>query len=54
MVSLILDNLAAGASEKEILEDYPSFKLEDIRAAIAYGAELACERIVSARAEAVG
>jgi uncharacterized protein (DUF433 family) len=43
-VSLILDFLASGMSEAEILEDYPSLKSEDIRAA--YGAEVARERII--------
>jgi uncharacterized protein (DUF433 family) len=45
-VSLILDNLAAGVSEQELLEEYPQLTLEDIRAAIAYGAEMARERFV--------
>ncbi|MDY6954452.1 MAG: DUF433 domain-containing protein [Thermodesulfobacteriota bacterium] len=54
MVSVILDNLAAGLTEKDILEDYPSLNSEDIHAAIAYGAELARERVVSVTAEAVG
>ncbi len=39
-VSVILDNLAAGVSEEEILKSYPSLKKEDIKAAIAYAAEL--------------
>lgn len=41
MVSVILDNLAAGLTESEILAGYPSVTSEGIRAAIAYGAELA-------------
>jgi len=45
-VSLILDRLASGESEAEIIEHYPSLKAEDIRAAIAYGAEVARERVV--------
>lgn len=45
-VSLILDFLASGMSEAEILEDYPSLKPEDLRAAMAYGAEVARERII--------
>lgn len=45
-VSLILDNLAAGVSEQELLEEYPQLTPEDIRAAIAYGAEMARERFV--------
>ncbi len=46
MVSIILDNLAAGVSQKEILESYPSLTLKDIQAAIAYAAELAREEII--------
>lgn len=46
MVTVVLDNLAAGATSDEILASYPSLKLEDIRASIAYAAELAHERIV--------
>lgn len=45
-VSLILDNLAEGVSERELLEEYPELTGEDIRAAIAYGAEMARERFV--------
>jgi uncharacterized protein (DUF433 family) len=47
MVSVILDNLAAGVSSEEILKGYPSLSSEDIQAAIAYAAELAKERVVS-------
>jgi uncharacterized protein (DUF433 family) len=46
MVSVILDNLAEGASEAEILDDYPSLTAESIRAAVAYAADLARERVV--------
>jgi uncharacterized protein (DUF433 family) len=45
-VSLILDFLASGASAEEILREYPQLKLDDIRAAIAYGAEVARERVI--------
>jgi uncharacterized protein (DUF433 family) len=45
-VSLLLDFLAGGMSEDEILEDYPHLVREDIRAAIAYGAEMSRERYV--------
>ena len=38
-VSLILDFLANGMNIGEILEEYPQLTEEDIRAAIAYGAE---------------
>ena len=47
MVSIILDNLAAGLTSEEILRDYPSLTQEAIPAAIAYAAELARERVVS-------
>ena len=43
-VSLILDLLASGMNEKEILREYPQLALEDIRAAVAYGAAVADER----------
>lgn len=46
MVSVILDNLAAGQTGEEITESYPPVSHEDVRAAIAYAAELARERIV--------
>ena len=45
-VSLIVDNLAAGSNEEEILEAYPSLSREDIGAALAYAAEMARERYV--------
>lgn len=45
-VSLILDFLAGGVTEAEILADYPDLTAEDIRAALAYGAEVARERII--------
>jgi uncharacterized protein (DUF433 family) len=47
MASVVLDNLAAGVSEKEILKSYPALKPEDIRAAVAYAAALAKERVVA-------
>lgn len=43
MVSVILDNVAAGVPRAEILASYPSIKSEDIDAALAYAAELARE-----------
>jgi uncharacterized protein (DUF433 family) len=43
MVSVILDNLAEGRTSEEIVRDYPPLKIEDIRAAIAYAAELTNE-----------
>ena len=44
MVSVILDNLAAGIEPDEILRSYPSLDREAIQAAIAYAAELARQR----------
>jgi len=46
MVSVILDNLAAGETVEDILRGYPTLQREDIGAALAYAAELARERIV--------
>ena len=46
MVSVILDNLAAGLSREEILASYPSVRPDDVEASIAYAAELARERVV--------
>jgi uncharacterized protein (DUF433 family) len=46
MVSAILDNVSDGVSQDEILNSYPSLSPEDIKAAIAYAADLARERIV--------
>ncbi|MBA7555524.1 hypothetical protein ES705_48190 [subsurface metagenome] len=46
-VSLIVDNLAAGISEEEILAAYPSLMKEDIRAALTYAAELTHDRYVT-------
>jgi uncharacterized protein (DUF433 family) len=43
MVSVILDNVAAGASREEILASYPSLRNPDIDAALAYAAELTRE-----------
>jgi uncharacterized protein (DUF433 family) len=44
--SLVLDLLADGMTEAEVLAEYPQLAHEDILAAIAYGAEMARERIV--------
>jgi uncharacterized protein (DUF433 family) len=46
MVSVVLDNLAAGLSVEEVLSSYPSLTRESVLAAISYAAELARERIV--------
>lgn len=46
MVSVVLDNIAAGLSRSEILDSYPSLVDADIGAAISYAAELTRERVV--------
>ena len=45
-VSLIVDNLAEGISEAELLSAYPQLQLEDVRAALAYAAEMTRERVI--------
>ena len=46
MVSVILDNLAAGCQPEQLLKEYPSLQAADIQAAIGYAAHLARERVV--------
>lgn len=46
MVSVVLDNLAAGHSPEDIMRSYPSLTREAIEASIKYAADLARERIV--------
>ena len=46
MVSVILDNLAAGVKPEDIVRSYPPLTLEDINAALGYATELARERVV--------
>ena len=46
MVSVVLDNLAAGFNATEIVGSYPSLHPDDVAAAMAYAAELARERVV--------
>lgn len=41
LVSIVLDALADGMTEDEILAEYPTLTVEGIRAAAAYGAQLA-------------
>ena len=43
MISVILDNLAAGVPHEGLLQSYPSLQELDIQAALAYAAELARE-----------
>jgi uncharacterized protein (DUF433 family) len=43
MVSVVLDNIAAGVPREEILASYPSLEAADIDASLAYAAKLARE-----------
>jgi uncharacterized protein (DUF433 family) len=45
-VSVVLDCLAAGMTAEEIVAEYPTVTVAGIRAAAAYGAELAREEVV--------
>ena len=44
-ISIILDALAEGLTPEEIIDHYPSLTTDDIRAAVAYAAELARENV---------
>jgi len=46
MVSVVLDNLAAGIDSEELLKSYSSLTKAGVQAAISYAAELARERVV--------
>ncbi|MCZ7666381.1 MAG: DUF433 domain-containing protein [Chloroflexi bacterium] len=47
MVSVILDNLAAGVTISDILYSYPSLSSEDVQAAISYASALTPERVIA-------
>jgi uncharacterized protein (DUF433 family) len=44
-VSVIVGQIAHGASEAEILEDYPDLEAEDVRQALEYAAWLTQEEV---------
>lgn len=50
LVSVVLDNLAAGVSVDEILRSYPSLTRESVQATVGYAAELARDRVVLVQA----
>ena len=50
-VSVVLDNLAVGESQDDILRGY-HIESADIRAALAYAADLARDRVISLAVEA--
>lgn len=45
-VSLVLDLLAEGLTVRQVLEEYPGITEDDVRACIAYGAEMSRGRYV--------
>lgn len=47
LVTVVLDNLAAGLRPEEIVSSYPSLSVESVRAVIAYAAVLAREEHVA-------
>ena len=47
LVSVVLDNLAAGVPEDEILASYPRLSREAVHACIAYAADLAREQVIA-------
>jgi uncharacterized protein (DUF433 family) len=53
-VATLVDNLADGMAEAEILAAYPQLNLEDIRAALAYAAEMTREQVIPIPFEATG
>lgn len=47
LVSVVLDNLAAGLSAEDIAQSYPPVSVEAVRATLAYAADLAGERVLA-------
>lgn len=39
-VELVIDLLAAGWTEQQVLDSYPSLKADDVRACLAYASEI--------------
>ena len=51
-VELVLRKLSEGATESDLLEDYPHLSVEDVRAAIKYAADVvAHEEVVTVASE---
>ena len=44
-IAVILDGLAEGMAEADLIDHYPQLTVEDIHAALAYAAELAHESV---------
>ncbi len=45
-VALIVENLAEGMTQQQLLQAYPQLQPEDLQAALAYAAELTRERVL--------
>jgi uncharacterized protein (DUF433 family) len=43
LIAIILDGLAEGLTPEQILDHYPQLEADDVRAALAYAANLAQE-----------
>ena len=52
MVSVVVDNIAAGTARHDILQSYPALTGADIDAALSYAAELTREGTVELPLEA--
>jgi uncharacterized protein (DUF433 family) len=51
-VAVVLDNLAAGLTDEDIVNEYPSLEIDDVRAALAYAADVTRERLLPLRESA--
>ncbi len=45
-VALIVENLAEGMTQQQLLQAYPQLQPEDVQTALAYAAELTRERVL--------
>ena len=52
MVSVVVDNIAAGIPKRDILQSYPALTSADIDAALSYAAELTREGTIELPLEA--
>ncbi|MEK6874327.1 MAG: DUF433 domain-containing protein [Nanoarchaeota archaeon] len=46
-MSTILDSIVEGATQEEILQNYPNLTKEDIKAALIYASKLAKEEVIA-------
>ena len=53
-VSLVLDRLSSGWTVPQLLDEYPGIEEADVRACIAYGAEMTRERHMDVAVESRG